>query len=149
MPAASKPSPPRTSITVATRRRSQLVEITRDIADAIAASGVVDGLCVVYVPHTTAAVCINENADPDVRADVEAFLERLIPESGRPQMASGFAHGEGNSDSHIKSILTGPSMTLLVENGRPLLGRWQGIYLAEFDGPRVRTVWVKLVGGAV
>lgn len=98
----------------------------------------------VYIPHTTAAVCINENADPDVRADVEAFLERLIPEAGRP-LLPGFAHGEGNSDSHIKSILTGPSVTLLIEGGRLLLGQWQGIYLAEFDGPRTRTIWVKTV----
>jgi len=131
-------------ITVATTYRSQLVEITRAVVQVIAESGVASGLCVVYVPHTTAAVCINENADPDVRADVEAFLDRLIPEGGRP-LLSHFEHGEGNSDSHIKSILTGPSVTLLVENGRPLLGQWQGIYLAEFDGPRTRTVWVRVL----
>ena len=131
---------PTTTLTVRTERRSQLVEITRAVADVIARSGVADGLCVVYVPHTTAAVCINENADPDVRADIEAFLARLIPED------AGFAHAEENSDSHIKSILTGPSVTLLVENGRPLLGRWQGIYLCEWDGPRSREVWVKVAG---
>jgi len=132
-----------TRLTVRTRRRSQLLEITRQVADAIAAeSETADGLCVVYVPHTTAAVCINENADPDLRSDVEAFLARLIPEHG-----AGFAHAEGNSDAHIKSILTGPSVTLLVENGHPLLGRWQGVYLAEFDGPRTREVWVKVVTG--
>ena len=130
-----------TRLTVRTRRRSQLLEITRQVADAIAAeSETADGLCVVYVPHTTAAVCVNENADPDVRADVEAFLARLIPEK------AGFAHAEGNSDSHVKSILTGPSVTLLVENGRPLLGRWQGVYLCEWDGPRNREVWIKVVG---
>ncbi len=127
-------------LSVRTTRRSQLVEITEAVAETIAQNGVGDGLCVVYVPHTTAAVCINENADPDVRADVEAFLARLIPEN------AGFAHAEGNSDSHVKSILTGPSVTLLVENGRPLLGRWQGVYLCEWDGPRNREVWIKVVG---
>src|SRR5262249_24783877 len=134
----------RQQTTVRTAQRSQLVEITREVSRMVGESGVQDGLCEVYVPHTTAAVCINENADPDVRADVEAFLDRLIPESGRP-FVTGSAHGEGNSDSHIKSILTGPSVTLLVENGRLLLGQWQGVYLAEFDGPRTRTVWVKIV----
>lgn len=128
-----------TTLTFRTRRRSQLLEITEEVMEAITETGVTDGICVVYVPHTTAAVCINENADPDVRSDVESFLAKLIPEH------ADFAHGEGNSDSHIKSILTGPSVTILVENGRPVLGRWQGIYLAEFDGPRTRQVWVKLI----
>lgn len=135
----------RKQITVRTGSRSELAEITREVAQAVAESGVSDGLCVVYVPHTTAAVCINENADPDVRADVEAFLDRLIPEGGRP-LLTRFEHGEGNSDSHIKSILTGPSVTILIESGRLLLGQWQGVYLAEYDGPRTRTVWVKIVG---
>ncbi len=129
------------TLTVSSKSRSQLVEITRPVADAIGKSGVREGVCFVYVPHTTAAVCINENADPDVRADVEAFLGRLIPQN------SGFAHGEGNSDAHIKSILTGPSVTIFVEGGRPLLGRWQGVYLCEFDGPRAREVWVKILEG--
>ena len=128
-------------LSVRTTRRSQLVEITEGVTEAVAKSGVGDGLCVVYVPHTTAAVCINENADPDVRADVEAFLARLIPEH------AGFAHVEGNSDSHVKSILTGPSVTLIVTDGRPMLGRWQGVYLCEWDGPRTREVWVKVVTG--
>lgn len=131
---------PTARLSVRTTRRSQLVEITRQVEQAIGESGVADGLCVVYVPHTTAAVCVNENADPDVRTDVEAFLARLIPE------AANVRHAEGNSDAHIKSILTGPSVTLLVENGRPLLGRWQGVYLCEWDGPRTRDVWVKMVG---
>ncbi len=128
-------------LSVRTTRRSQLVEITQLVEQTVAESEIGDGLCVVYVPHTTAAVCINENADPDVRADVEAFLARLIPED------AGFAHVEGNSDSHVKSILTGPSVTLIVADGRPLLGRWQGIYLCEWDGPRTREVWVKVITG--
>ncbi|MBC8101801.1 MAG: YjbQ family protein [Cytophagales bacterium] len=129
-------------LTLRTARRSQLIEITREVAEAVARSGVRSGLCVVYVPHTTAAVCINENADPDVRADVERFVDLLIPEGAKPVL-NQFEHSEGNSDSHIKSILTGPSVTLMIENGRPLLGRWQGIYFAEFDGPRTRNTWVK------
>ncbi len=134
-------------LTLRTAHRSQFIEITREVTDAVARSGAQSGLCVVYVPHTTAAVCINENADPHVRADVEAFVDTLIPEGGKPLM-EGFTHNEGNSDSHIKSILTGPSVTLLVENGRLLLGRWQGIYFAEFDGPRTRNAWVKIFADA-
>ena len=126
-------------IRVSTRRRNELVEITREVQEAVSRSGKSDGGALVYVPHTTAGVCINENADPDVRADVSRFLERLIPQD------SGFAHVEGNSDSHVKAILTGPSILVIVEGGRLLLGRWQGIYLAEFDGPRRREVWMKLL----
>jgi secondary thiamine-phosphate synthase enzyme len=121
---------------VKTQRRNELVEITRDVQDAVTRLGLVEGICVVYVPHTTAGVCINENADPDVRRDVSGFLERLIPQD------AGFAHVEENSDSHIKAILTGSSVTVIVERGRLHLGRWQGIYFAEFDGPRNREVWV-------
>ncbi len=121
-----------------TKRRCELVEITSRVQAAITRVGLSDGLCVVYVPHTTAGICVNENADPDVRADVVAYLERLIPQE------AGFAHTEGNSDSHIKAILTGSGVTLIVEGGRAQLGRWQGIYFAEFDGPRNREVWVKI-----
>ena len=134
-------------LTLRTARRSQLIDITREVTDAVARSGVQSGLCVVYAPHTTAAICINENADPDVRADVEAFVDKLIPEGGKPLLGQ-FEHDEGNSDSHIKSILTGPSVTLLVENGRLLLGRWQGIYFTEFDGPRTRNAWIKIIADA-
>ena len=125
------------SIHVSTRRRNELVEITRQVQEAVSRTGTEDGAVRVYVPHTTAGVCINENADPDVRADVAGFLERLIPRE------AGFAHVEENSDSHIKAILTGSSVTVMVEGGRLLLGRWQGIYFAEFDGPRRREVWLK------
>jgi len=136
----------RQTITVRTRQRSELVEITHAVEAVVAQSATMSGLCVVYCPHTTAAVCINENADPDVRRDVTAFLERLIPEGGSPVLPRPFDHNEGNSDSHIKSILTGPSVTLIIENGRLALGQWQGVYLAEFDGPRAREVWVKVMG---
>ena len=126
-------------IQLSTRRRNELVEITRQVQEAVARAGLQEGAVLIYVPHTTAGVCINENADPDVRADVSKFLERLIPQD------AGFAHVEGNSDSHVKAILTGPSVMVIVEGGRLLLGRWQGIYFAEFDGPRRREVWVKLL----
>jgi secondary thiamine-phosphate synthase enzyme len=134
-------------LTLRTARRTQLIDITREVTDAVARSGVRSGLCVVYVPHTTAGTCINENADPDVRADVEAFLDKLIPEGGKPLLEK-FEHNEGNSDSHIKSIITGPSVTLMIENGRLLLGRWQGIYFAEYDGPRTRNTWIKILADA-
>lgn len=124
-------------IRVSTRRRNELVEITRQVQEVVTGAGLTDGAVLVYVPHTTAGVCINENADPDVKADVSRFLERLIPQE------AGFDHMEGNSDSHIKAILTGPSVMVIVEGGRLMLGRWQGIYFAEFDGPRQREVWVK------
>ncbi|MBW3625176.1 MAG: secondary thiamine-phosphate synthase enzyme YjbQ [Armatimonadetes bacterium] len=125
---------------LSTRRRSELVEITRQVQEIVSRTGLTDGVIVVYVPHTTAGVCINENADPDVRSDVTRFLERLIPQD------AGFDHVEENSDSHIKAILTGSSVTALVEEGRLLLGRWQGIYFAEYDGPRTREVWTKNIG---
>jgi secondary thiamine-phosphate synthase enzyme len=124
---------------IKTRNRNELVEITRDVQETVIRLGLVEGICVVYVPHTTAGVCINENADADVRRDVSGFLERLIPQD------AGFAHVEENSDSHIKAILTGSSVTVIVERGRLLLGRWQGIYFAEFDGPRNREAWITTV----
>ena len=126
-------------IHIATRRRNELVEITREVREVVTREGWRDGAVMIYVPHTTAGVCINENADPDVRADVARFLEQLIPQD------AGFAHVEENSDSHIKAILTGSSALVMVEEGRLLLGRWQGIYFAEYDGPRRREVWVKLI----
>ena len=126
---------------VRTRSRSEMVEITEKVQDAIRASGVRRGVCVVYCPHTTAAITINENADPDVVHDVLLCYERLVPHKQQ-----GFRHSEGNSDSHIKATMVGPSVTVLVEDGAPVLGRWQGIFFCEFDGPRSRTVQVQVVG---
>jgi len=123
-------------IPVRTLQREQMVDITQAVADAIAQSGATDGVATVFCPHTTAAVTINENADPDVQRDILTFLARMIPRE------AGFRHVEGNSDSHIKSVLTGPSTQVIVENGRLRLGTWQGIYLCEFDGPRTREVWI-------
>src|SRR5437763_6427856 len=112
-----------------TTARNQFVEITDRIRGTVAASGVKSGICVVYCPHTTAAVTVNENADPDVVHDMLLHLGRTVPKE-----QAGFRHAEGNSDSHIKASLVGPSVTLLVENGDLVLGRWQGVYFCEFDG---------------
>jgi secondary thiamine-phosphate synthase enzyme len=129
----------KSTIEVSTDRRTQLVEITPRIAAAVEKSGIVSGLCHVYCPHTTAGILINENADPDVARDVEAIFDRLVPRN------AGYAHAEGNSDSHAKSILVGASQTVPVENGRLALGKWQGIFFAEFDGPRRRQVHLRIL----
>jgi secondary thiamine-phosphate synthase enzyme len=126
---------------VQTRQRTEFVEITDRVSKALQQSGIREGICVVYCPHTTAAVTINENADPDVVHDMLAWLNRSIP-----QRQPDFRHGEGNSDAHIKSSLVGPSITLLVEKGDLVLGRWQGVYFCEFDGPRSRRVHVQCLG---
>ena len=124
-----------------TGKRSEFVEITERVRQAVRASGVRSGLCVAYCPHTTAAITVNENADPDVVHDMLLFFERAIP-----HVQAGFRHGEGNSDSHIKASLIGSSATVLIEDGDLVLGRWQGIWFCEFDGPRTRTAMVQCVG---
>jgi secondary thiamine-phosphate synthase enzyme len=126
---------------VQTRERNELVEITAHVRHALRRKGVRSGVCVVYCPHTTAAITVNENADPDVVHDMLAHLNRAVP-----QHQPDFRHGEGNSDSHIKASLVGPSVTLLIEGGDLILGRWQGVYFCEFDGPRTREVVVQVVG---
>jgi len=125
------------TLRVKTNQRTQLADVTAAVQRVVSESGVQNGTCYVYSPHTTAGVAINEHADPEVARDVEAALDRLIPQQGR--------HAEGNSDSHIKAILTGTSQTILVESGKLLLGTWQGIFLCEFDGPRERKLYVKMV----
>ncbi len=125
-------------IAVRTKRRVEMLNITDEVRRAVGESGVMDGICHVFVPHTTAAVTINENADPDVVRDIETHMSRLVPEDG------GFRHSEGNSDGHIKSSLFGCSETVFVEGGKLVLGTWQGIYFCEFDGPRSRKVFVKV-----
>lgn len=124
---------------VRTGRRVEMVDVTAEVQEAVKGSGVTSGVCHVFVPHTTAAVTINENADPSVVGDMDGFLTKLIPQE------AGFRHVEGNSDGHIKSSLVGASETVFVENGRLVLGTWQGIYFCEFDGPRQRKVYVKVV----
>jgi len=124
------------TFSVQTRSRVQMLDITAEVAEAIRAEGIDDGLAVVFVPHTTAGVTINENADPDVTRDIAAELARLVPRSDR------YAHVEGNADAHIKSSLFGPSLVLIVSGGRPVLGTWQAVYFCEGDGPRHRKVHV-------
>lgn len=129
-----------TEFSIKTTTRNQFVEITDRVREVFAKSGVETGICVVYCPHTTAAITINENADPDVVHDMLLYLDRTIP-----QRQTGFRHGEGNSDSHIKASLVGPSVSLIVDEGDVVLGRWQGIYFCEFDGPRTRKILVQVV----
>jgi secondary thiamine-phosphate synthase enzyme len=125
---------------VRTSRRSEIVDLTPTVQRLVRDHAVRSGLAIVYVPHTTAGVTINENADPDVKTDMLRKFESMIPRD-EPY----YQHGEGNSDSHVKTALVGNSATVLVEDGSLVLGTWQGIYFCEFDGPRDRTVLVKLV----
>ena len=129
-----------TSFSVRTPERECLVDVTAQVARALDAAGIDEGLCLVYVPHTTAGVTVNENADPDVVRDLLGHLSRCVPRS------AGYRHAEGNSDAHIKASLLGTATTIPVAGGRLALGAWQGVFLAEFDGPRSRTVHVTAVG---
>jgi len=124
---------------IKTDRRTQFVDVTNEVQRAVQESGVKTGVCYVYVPHTTAGVAINEHADPEVAVDVETVLERLVPHHGP------YRHSEGNSDSHVKTVLTSTSQTIFVENGELVLGTWQGIFFCEFDGPRDRQLHIKVV----
>jgi secondary thiamine-phosphate synthase enzyme len=121
---------------VHSRRRAQLIDITDKVAEAVVSSGVADGICHVFVPHTTAGVTINEGADPDVAADIESHLAEIVPKE------AAFEHAEGNSDSHIKTMLSGPSCTAPVRDGKLALGQWQAVFFCEWDGPRTRKVQV-------
>lgn len=124
-------------------RCSELIDITDKVQLLVSKSGVSSGVCFVFIPHTTAGITINENADPSVRSDIEQELESIVP------FEHGYSHSEGNSAAHIKASLMGFSVTLLIESGRLQLGTWQGIYFAEFDGPRTRKVWVKILANVV
>jgi len=126
-------------LSIKTAKRIEMVDITGDVRTIIREEGFVDGLCHLFVPHTTAALTINENADPAVCRDILNHLSRLVPPS------SPYDHREGNADAHIKSSLVGPSETLIVEGGRLVLGTWQALFFCEFDGPRERKVFVKLL----
>jgi secondary thiamine-phosphate synthase enzyme len=125
-------------IDVKSRARTELIDITAEIADIVRRSGVKSGVCNLFVLHTTAGITVNEGADPAVKTDISRFFDRLVPAS------PAFTHSEGNSDSHIKSALVGTSQTLIVEDGRLLLGTWQSVFFCEFDGPRPRRVAVKI-----
>jgi secondary thiamine-phosphate synthase enzyme len=129
-------------ISLKTTGRTQFVDITRQVEGVVLQSGVKNGICVIYVPHTTAAVTINENADPTVKKDIKTMLDKLIP-----WREPFYEHAEGNSAAHIKSSLIGCSETVIIQDGRLLLGTWQGIFFCEFDGPRTRKVYVKIIEG--
>jgi len=130
------------SLTVPTRQHRQFVNIDREVQAIVAESGVTSGVCHVFVPHTTAGITINENADPAVVRDIIAKLERLVPWEG------DYAHGEGNSAAHVKAGLLGFSQTILIDNGALALGTWQSLFFCEFDGPRQRKVWVQVLPGS-
>ncbi len=127
------------TIQVQTDRREQLVDITARVKEVLVDADVDEGACVLWSEHTTAALTVNESADPDVARDIEAWLAGHAPEGG------GYRHREGNADAHIKTSLVGPGLTLIVSDGRLVLGRWQGVFLCEFDGPRSRRVRVQVL----
>ncbi len=124
---------------VKTSAKSEMADITREVHEIVRENGVESGLCHIFVPHTTCGLAINENADPDVKRDIMAKLDESVS-AGFP-----YRHAEGNSPAHIKAVLVGSSLTVFVEDGALQLGTWQGIYLCEYDGPRSREVWLKVV----
>jgi len=127
--------------TVKTGSGTELIDITSGIQNVVSSSGVATGLCMLYVPHTTAAVTINESADPSVRRDIMMVLNQIVP------WDADYKHLEGNSPAHVKATMVGPSELVAVENGRLLLGTWQGIFFCEFDGPRTRKIHVRMIQG--
>ena len=128
-------------VSVRSKDRIELIDITSEIRNIVKKTGVKEGVCYLYVPHTTAGITINENADPSVAKDIKNQLSKLIP------FGEFYAHTEGNADAHIKSTLVGCSETVFISNGNLLLGTWQGIFFCEFDGPRNRKVYVKVIAG--
>jgi len=131
-----------TQLPVTTQSREQFLDVTRQVAEVVSRSGVQSGVVTLFVPHTTAGVTINENADPSVVSDVLKGLAQIAP-----LRATHYRHREGNSDAHIKSTLVGPSLQVIIESGKLALGTWQGIYFCEFDGPRSRKLYVKVSEG--
>lgn len=125
-------------LSVKTERKIQLKDVTHEVRNAAAESGIKDGLCVVFNPHTTAGLVINENADPDVARDLENAFEAMVP-------SISFRHSEGNSPAHFLCCVSHHSLQILVEGGELQLGRWQGVYFCEFDGPRHRHLWIKMI----
>ncbi len=126
-------------LTVSTSKKQEFIDITSQVKLVLRDSGVSSGVCIVYIPHTTAGVTINENADPDVRIDIIESLEKIIPSTGR------YRHIEGNAHAHVKSSILGCQIAIPIESGNLVLGTWQGIFFCEFDGPRTRSVIVKII----
>lgn len=129
------------TLTIETHSRIEMINVDTPVMEAVRRAGIEEGLCVLWVPHTTAAVTINENADPDVVRDILAKTGRIVP------LENGYRHAEGNSAAHIKSSLFSPSLTAVITGGRLLLGTWQSVFFCEFDGPRTRKLMVKIVEG--
>ncbi len=127
------------TVNIKTQSRKDMIDVTGDIKKAVSEAGLSDGIVVVYVPHTTAAVTINENADPAVPRDILDHLEKMVPPGGK------YKHAEGNADSHIQASLVGSSVTVIVEGGRLVLGTWQSVFFCEFDGPRSRKLHLELI----
>lgn len=127
-------------LAVTTHNQCELLDVTAHVGKVVKKSGVKSGICCIFVPHTTAGITINENADPDVIRDILTGLERMIPLEG------DYCHAEGNSAAHIKSSMVGCSQTVLIEEGKLALGTWQSLFFCEFDGPRSRKIWVKVIG---
>jgi len=125
-------------LSVKTKAKTELIDITSDVQEMVRSSGIVEGFCMLYVPHTTAAITINESADPSVPADILMILNQIVP------WKAGYRHLEGNSPAHVKSTLVGASVQIAIENNRLLLGTWQGVFFCEFDGPRTRKVHVRI-----
>jgi secondary thiamine-phosphate synthase enzyme len=128
------------TFSVTTKKQTQMIDITREVKKVVAEAGVRHGLCTVFVPHTTAGVTINENADPDVQRDMLMEINTIVP------LEDGYKHMEGNSAAHLKSTLFGCSANVIVADGQLCLGTWQSVFFCEFDGPRERTVWVQVTG---
>ena len=127
-------------LTVKSNSRTELIDITSMVQDLVKSAGIGSGLCLLYVPHTTAAVTINESADPSVKNDILMILNKIVP------WEAGYSHLEGNSPAHVKATIVGPSELIPIENDRLVLGTWQGIFFCEFDGPRTRKINVKIIG---
>ncbi|MFA6272784.1 MAG: secondary thiamine-phosphate synthase enzyme YjbQ [Patescibacteria group bacterium] len=127
------------SFSVQTDGRDALIDITGKVQETVSEIGLKDGMVIVFVPHTTAGITINENADPDVTADIKAALDKVVP------WRAGYKHGEGNSAAHVKASMMGSSVTVIIADGHLQLGTWQAIYFCEFDGPRNRRIWIKAI----
>lgn len=125
-------------ISISTKSRTELIDITHHVAQAVKELGIKDGFCTIFIPHTTAGITINENADPSVGEDILMKLNKLIP------FENGYSHIEGNAAAHIKASVVDSSLTVIIEDGRLCLGTWQGIFFCEFDGPRSRQIWIKI-----
>jgi secondary thiamine-phosphate synthase enzyme len=127
------------SLSISTSRQTEFLDITREVEEVILKARIADGLALVYCPHTTAGVTINEGADPSVQEDILKILNQIVPFKGP------YRHGEGNSPAHIKASLIGSSVSMIIEKGRPVLGQWQSLFFCEFDGPRTRKILIKII----